>query len=333
MEGAAVCAIPVLVLIAGIVLYVVSSKSAANKLENMRSDIDYQLHNTNGFHASQSVVSINGKTGLAVDENANLICLVQNNGNEGIAYKVLPTSDLISAEIVSGGKTSGQVAGRAIAGAVVGNVLFGDVGAMVGSNVAGAKAALDVDNISLILTVNDTQIPNFPIIFSVSGLKNKQAAIQARQWMSILEIMARRAEQMHISAPTNSGWMTDQKPANVIDVAPEQQKPRELPKQSSINAGNPVCELRSAAAPNSYPVRVDQTHFTIGRAATNDLILQDPKVSRQHAVLRYAGNGWQIEDANSTGGVFVNQRRVDRAALQNGDQIRIGASVFIFRAV
>jgi pSer/pThr/pTyr-binding forkhead associated (FHA) protein len=78
-------------------------------------------------------------------------------------------------------------------------------------------------------------------------------------------------------------------------------------------------------------VRVDQPNFTIGRAVSNDLILQDAKVSRQHAVLRYLGGSWQIEDSNSTGGVFVNDHRVNRAELGNGDYIRIGGNVFIFR--
>lgn len=64
---------------------------------------------------------------------------------------------------------------------------------------------------------------------------------------------------------------------------------------------------------------------TVGRAAGNDLRLEDPYTSRHHAVLRRAGSAVLVEDAGSTAGVYVNGQRIDGPALlRPGDVIRIG---------
>jgi hypothetical protein len=70
---------------------------------------------------------------------------------------------------------------------------------------------------------------------------------------------------------------------------------------------------------------LDGPERTVGRAAGNDLRLEDPYTSRHHAVLRRAGSAVLVEDAGSTAGVFVNGQRIDGPALlRPGDVIRIG---------
>jgi pSer/pThr/pTyr-binding forkhead associated (FHA) protein len=66
----------------------------------------------------------------------------------------------------------------------------------------------------------------------------------------------------------------------------------------------------------------------IGRADT-DIELNDPDVSREHAVVRGMDGGIAIEDLGSTNGTFVNDRRIAGIAeLRPGDRIRFGNTVW-----
>lgn len=63
---------------------------------------------------------------------------------------------------------------------------------------------------------------------------------------------------------------------------------------------------------------------TIGRALDNDVVLESPLASRQHAVLLSEGPFVTIRDAGSRNGTYVNGSRVEVQALANGDTIGIG---------
>ena len=69
----------------------------------------------------------------------------------------------------------------------------------------------------------------------------------------------------------------------------------------------------------------------VGRSRDCDIVLGDANVSRHHAEIRPAGEGWTIADMGSTNGVLVNGRRVRGAvALQAGDQVELGTSTMRF---
>jgi hypothetical protein len=56
-----------------------------------------------------------------------------------------------------------------------------------------------------------------------------------------------------------------------------------------------------------------------------DLVLEDPEVSRRHAVLRRSGESVVIEDLDSTNGTFVKGERIRRPiTVGPGDQVRVG---------
>lgn len=74
-----------------------------------------------------------------------------------------------------------------------------------------------------------------------------------------------------------------------------------------------------------------QVSLNIGRIATNDIVLDDVKVSRNHARIRSGENSrFIIEDLDSSNGIYVNARRVKTKLLENGDEIRIGDSFISF---
>lgn len=70
----------------------------------------------------------------------------------------------------------------------------------------------------------------------------------------------------------------------------------------------------------------------VGRErASADIVLRDPNVSRRHAELTLNGTSWTIEDLNSTNGISVNNRRVTRWPLHNGDLVTFGLTTLEFR--
>lgn len=69
-------------------------------------------------------------------------------------------------------------------------------------------------------------------------------------------------------------------------------------------------------------------HTTIGRTPDNDIQVNTSFVSRHHAVLLTSSEHCIIEDLNSTNGINVNGRRVDRQLLNDGDVVTIGKTHF-----
>lgn len=68
----------------------------------------------------------------------------------------------------------------------------------------------------------------------------------------------------------------------------------------------------------------------IGRRLDNQLIIDDPRVSRNHAQLRTIKGRYVIFDLNSTGGTFVNGQRTSQSVLYPGDVISLAGVALIF---
>jgi len=78
-----------------------------------------------------------------------------------------------------------------------------------------------------------------------------------------------------------------------------------------------------------WPLRESQ--YLLGRSEHNNMVLADPSVSKNHARLSYTQGHWQIEDLGARNGVKLNGAAIDKASLQNGDQITLGRVVLEFR--
>jgi pSer/pThr/pTyr-binding forkhead associated (FHA) protein len=73
---------------------------------------------------------------------------------------------------------------------------------------------------------------------------------------------------------------------------------------------------------------------SIGRLDTNDIMIPEQHVSRQHAVINYRDGIFMITDLGSANGTFVNDRQLEAAfPLASGDEIRLYVPVLIFSAV
>ena len=76
---------------------------------------------------------------------------------------------------------------------------------------------------------------------------------------------------------------------------------------------------------------LEQGSNVLGRGTEADVRLPDTGVSRKHADVQLVGSTVTVEDLGSTNGTLVNGRRVGRQELADGDVIRIGHSVLVYR--
>ncbi len=62
----------------------------------------------------------------------------------------------------------------------------------------------------------------------------------------------------------------------------------------------------------------------VGRSLAADLRLDDPTVSRRHALIFCDDTGARVLDDRSLNGVFVNGERVELIELEDGDELAVG---------
>jgi pSer/pThr/pTyr-binding forkhead associated (FHA) protein len=85
-----------------------------------------------------------------------------------------------------------------------------------------------------------------------------------------------------------------------------------------------VLVVRSGGGRTGETFRPRGERTRIGRSPDCDIFLDDVTVSRNHAVLIERDGTFVVEDQGSLNGTFVNRRRIDSAALENGDEVQIG---------
>lgn len=99
---------------------------------------------------------------------------------------------------------------------------------------------------------------------------------------------------------------------------PVEAKPRE----------KPYIIIKQASLPQPEIYRLERPSISIGRDVDNDIILQEPEVSRHHLRLIQTKDGYAIEDLNTMNGTWVNDHRLqDQQPLNAPDVVRIGTRV------
>ena len=91
--------------------------------------------------------------------------------------------------------------------------------------------------------------------------------------------------------------------------------------------------MRSGPTPGaSFILEGDQ--LTVGRDATNEIVINDAEISRRHARLTFQGGKYVLEDLGSTNGTFVNRgpRLLpgNKHPLKHGDEIIVGKTFLKF---
>jgi len=133
----------------------------------------------------------------------------------------------------------------------------------------------------------------------------------------------------------------------VVNISPNSDVPRSeinvLARLSQAPLGETVAMTSATdAEQNNIPtnaflivngVRIftlEKPVISIGRRSDNDLVIDDPRISRQHVQLRAARGRYIISDLESTGGTFVNGTRVTQCMLNPRDVISLAGIPMVY---
>lgn len=95
------------------------------------------------------------------------------------------------------------------------------------------------------------------------------------------------------------------------------------------SSSQPTIEVVKGRA-NKNTFQLGKERLKIGRAAYNDIVLDDTMVSRSHAEIYFEDGRYVVEDLNSTNGVCLDGGLITKAPLKSGNRISIGESELVF---
>jgi len=107
--------------------------------------------------------------------------------------------------------------------------------------------------------------------------------------------------------------------------------------QTDDKAPKPLAETTSPIPENAFLIvegvkvfQLRQGVVNIGRRLDNGLVIDDPRVSRNHAQLRAIRGRYVLFDLNSSGGTYINGQRTTQSVLYPGDVISLAGVSLIF---
>ena len=109
-----------------------------------------------------------------------------------------------------------------------------------------------------------------------------------------------------------------------MTFAPDEQTAENALALDELGISGPALVVRSGGgrAGETFHPMADRT--TIGRSPDCEVFLDDVTVSRKHAVLVRQGERFEVEDMSSLNGTFLNRKRIEKAPLEDGDELQIG---------
>jgi len=107
--------------------------------------------------------------------------------------------------------------------------------------------------------------------------------------------------------------------------------PPAMPSAPLVNVPPAQLTIRLPQA-GQQTYRIEKAIINIGRQLSNDIIVEDKRVSRYHAQIKYQPDGaFAIFDLGSTNGITINGTPGMRQhTLRNGDRFTIGSYDFYF---
>ena len=159
---------------------------------------------------------------------------------------------------------------------------------------------------------------------------------------TLIEILkaAGQDEDIHFNHPPTINIADDStfQPGDVKIIASYRAEPLEETKdmknetenqtESSDNDTIPENAFLIVEGVKVFPLK--QPVINIGRRLDNTVVVDDPRVSRNHAQLRSIKGRFVVFDLNSTGGTFVNGQRANQSVLYPGDVISLAGVSLIF---
>ena len=106
-------------------------------------------------------------------------------------------------------------------------------------------------------------------------------------------------------------------------MPPAQMTPVQVLPQATLTISSPQTQQKV--------FRIEKPVVNIGRQLSNDIIVEDKRVSRYHAQIKYQDGQFTIFDLGSTNGITINRVPGQRQhTLRNGDRFTIGSYDFYY---
>lgn len=153
-----------------------------------------------------------------------------------------------------------------------------------------------------------------------------------------LKIVGEEAGLKFSAPPTISIVQNSQQQESVVDVVASHQLETATDTRSMTPVNDNVVNAENEPFPQNAFLIVDgvkvfpliESVVNIGRRLENQLVIDDPRISRNHAQLRAIKGRFVIFDLNSTGGTFVNGQRTSQSVMYPGDVISLAGVPLVF---
>jgi hypothetical protein len=103
-----------------------------------------------------------------------------------------------------------------------------------------------------------------------------------------------------------------------------------LSPQEEIILGDTIPSNAFVIVNGLNTILLTQPVINIGRRLENDLVIEDQRISREHAQIRAVKGQYVIFDLNSSGGTFVNSIRITQQPLFPGDVISLAGIPLVY---
>ena len=181
--------------------------------------------------------------------------------------------------------------------------------------------------------------PNvYTLVVHPNSIRHWQEPKLLDAMISSLKIVGEEAGLQFTATPTISIVHNSQQPENIVDVVAS----HKLDTDTDTRSMTPVNDINVESGENTFPdnaflivdgVKVfplSQIVVNIGRRLDNQLVIDDPRISRNHAQVRAIKGRFVIFDLNSTGGTFVNGQRTSQSVVYPGDVISLAGVPLIY---
>lgn len=153
-----------------------------------------------------------------------------------------------------------------------------------------------------------------------------------------LKIVGEEAGLKFSAPPTISIVQNSQQQESVVDVVASHQLETTTDTRSMTPVSDNAVDAGNEPFPQNAFLIVDgvkvfpliESVVNIGRRLENQLVIDDPRISRNHAQLRAIKGRFVIFDLNSTGGTFVNGQRTSQSVMYPGDVISLAGVPLVF---
>lgn len=182
-------------------------------------------------------------------------------------------------------------------------------------------------------------VPNvFTLVVNKESVERWQQPNLQEAMVSSLKIVADEAGLKFSSPPTISIVQNSQQQKNIVDVVASHQLESTADTRGMTPASDDTKSPSGEASPQNAFLIVDgvkvfpliESVVNIGRRLDNQLVIDDPRISRNHAQLRAIKGRYVIFDLNSTGGTFVNGQRTSQSVMYPGDVISLAGVPLVF---